>query len=290
MYSNDKSLKTRITSNETLRLFFKQKTGWASLVILGFFAVISVIGPSIAPYNPLAINLSARLLPPSAAHFFGTDGFGRDIYSRVLYGTRIDMMLSLISVTIGYVIGVLLGLVSGYYGKITDNVVMRSMDIILSFPFILFAIAIAIAMGQGFNSIVVAVSVISIPTFARVTRSAVLSSKEELYVMGAISIGASRAHILRHHILPNTVSPTVVLYSLNLGTAIMIAAGLSFIGVGIPPPTPEWGVIITNGLEYVISGQWWISVFPGIFLTFAIMGFNMMGDSLREAMDVTLRR
>ena len=289
MYVN-KGIKAKISSNDTLRLFFKQKTGWASLIILGFFIVLAIIGPYITPYNPDALDLAGRLAAPSSAHIFGTDSNGRDIFSRVIYATRIDLSLAFISVSVGYVVGVLAGLVSGYYGKITDNVIMRGMDIILSFPFILFAIAMAIAIGPGFYTIIIAVSVITVPTFARITRSTVLSTKQELYVTGAISIGADRWHILRYHILPNTISPTLVLYALNLGNAITVAAALSFLGVGIPPPTPEWGAIITGGLQYVVSGQWWISVYPGIFLTLSIMGFNMMGDTLREAMDVTLRR
>lgn len=283
-------LGTRILANDTLRLFFRQKTGWASLIILGAFAIIAIFVPEIAPYGPDAQNLGGTLLPPSPAHLFGTDFYGRDIYSRVLYGTRIDLSLAFISVSIGYVIGVLIGLVSGYFGKLTDSALMRGMDIILSFPFLLFAIALSIALGEGFNTIVVAVSIITVPAFARITRSTVLSTKQELYVTGAISIGANRWHILMHHILPNTVSPTLVLYALNLGNAITIAAALSFVGAGMPPPAPEWGAIITNGLGFVISGQWWISIFPGIFLTLSIMAFNMFGDTLREAMDVTLRR
>lgn len=289
MYVN-KGIVRKITSNDTLRLFFRQKTGWASLVILGFFGILALIGPYIIPYHPDVLDLSKRLLPPSSAHIFGTDGNGRDIYSRVIIATRIDLSLAFISVTIGYAIGVLTGLVSGYYGRITDTVIMRGMDIILAFPFILFAIALSISIGPGYYTIIIAVAVITVPTFARITRSTVLSTKQELYVTGAISIGADRWHILRHHILPNTISPTLVLYALNLGNAITVAAALSFLGAGIPPPTPEWGAIITGGLQYVVSGQWWISVFPGIFLTLSIMGFNMLGDTLREAMDVTLRR
>lgn len=284
------SLGKRILENDTLRLFFRQKTGWASIIILGAFLIMAVFAPDLTRYNPDAVNFSQSLLAPSASHPFGTDFYGRDIFTRVLYGTRIDLSLAFISVTIGYLVGVGVGLVAGYFGKLTDSALMRGMDIILSFPFILFAIAMSIALGPGFNTIIVAVSVITIPAFARITRSAVLSTKQELYVTGAISIGASRWHILRHHILPNTISPTLVLFALNLGNAITVAAALSFLGAGIPPPTPEWGAIITSGLQYVVSGQWWISIFPGIFLTVSIMGFNMLGDSLREAMDVTLRR
>lgn len=280
----------KAAGNETVKVFFHRYTGWVGMGIMGAFLIIAVIAPYIAPYKPDVINESIRLSPPSAAHWFGTDSYGRDVLSRILYGTRIDMSIAFLSVTLGYVFGVIAGLVAGYFGKVSDSAIMRSMDIILSIPFLILAIAIALILGKGFTSIIVAVSVVSIPTFARVTRSSVLSTRQELFVTGAISIGANRWHILRHHVLPNTVSPTLVLYALNLGFAIQTAAALSFLGAGVPPPTPEWGAIITGGLQYIITGQWWVSFIPGVFLTLAVIGFNMMGDTLREAMDVTLRR
>ncbi|WP_075056595.1 ABC transporter permease [Thermogymnomonas acidicola] len=221
----------------------------------------------------------------------GTDEYGRDIFSRILYAIRLDLAIAFLSVTLGYALGVLIGLVSGYMGRITDNVAMRVMDILLAFPSILLAIAISIAIGQGFWTIVIAVTVVSLPGFARVSRSSVLSAKNELYVTAAVSIGASRAHIMLRHILPQTITPTIVLYALNLGNAILVAAGLSFLGVGIPPPTPpELGAMVTEGLQFVVSGQWWVSVFPGLFIVFIVIAFNMLGDTIREVTDVTLRR
>jgi peptide/nickel transport system permease protein len=208
----------------------------------------------------------------------------------VLYAIRLDMAIAFLSISLGYILGVALGLLAGYMGKITDNGIMRVMDILLSFPSILFAIAIAIVIGQGFWTIIIAVTVISIPGFARVSRSAVLSTKSDLYIQAAISQGASRWHIMSKHILPVAITPTIILYALGLGNAIIIAASLSFLGVGIPPPTPELGSMITDGLQYVISGQWWISIFPGLFIVFIVIAFNMMGDTIREVTDVTLRR
>ena len=274
----------------TVRLFLVNPTGLVSLGIIMVYAFLAIAGPAIAPYNPLALNLSGRLLPPSYAHIMGTDEYGRDIWSRVLYAIRLDMAIAFLAVSIGYTAGVLLGMISGYFGKFTDHAIMRIMDILLSFPSILFAIAIAIAIGQGFWTVIIAVSVVSIPGFARVTRSTVLSTKNELYILAAVSQGASRSHIMFKHILPVAITPTIVLYALNLGAAIIISAGLSFLGVGIPPPTPELGAMITSGLQYVVSGQWWISIFPGLFIVFIVIAFNMMGDTIREVTDVTLRR
>ncbi|GGM77236.1 diguanylate cyclase [Thermogymnomonas acidicola] len=275
---------------EALRLFMHSPTGIAAIVILGIYVVLAAFGPYIAPYRPDQIDLAARILPPSPAHIMGTDEYGRDIFSRILYAIRLDLAIAFLSVTLGYALGVLIGLVSGYMGRITDNVAMRVMDILLAFPSILLAIAISIAIGQGFWTIVIAVTVVSLPGFARVSRSSVLSAKNELYVTAAVSIGASRAHIMLRHILPQTITPTIVLYALNLGNAILVAAGLSFLGVGIPPPTPELGAMVTEGLQFVVSGQWWVSVFPGLFIVFIVIAFNMLGDTIREVTDVTLRR
>ncbi len=275
---------------EAARLYFKNPTGVVAVAILLVYVFIAILGPRLSPYNPLALNLPDRLQPPSLAHLFGTDGYGRDVFSRVLYAIRLDMSLAFLAVSIGYVIGVFLGLLAGYLGRITDHGIMRVMDILLSFPSILFAIAVAIAIGAGFWTVIIAVSILSIPGFARVARSAVLSTKNDLYILAAISQGASRWHIMFRHILPVAITPTIILYALGLGNAVIVAASLSFLGVGIPPPTPELGAMITDGLQYVISGQWWISVFPGLFIVFIVVAFNMMGDTIREVTDVTLRR
>ncbi|MCL4330775.1 MAG: ABC transporter permease [Candidatus Thermoplasmatota archaeon] len=275
---------------DTVSMYFRNPTGVAAAAILSVYVFLAAFGPLLAPYNPLALDLTNRLAPPSLSHLFGTDGYGRDVFSRVLYAIRLDMAIAFLSISLGYILGVALGLLAGYMGKITDNGIMRVMDILLSFPSILFAIAIAIVIGQGFWTIIIAVTVISIPGFARVSRSAVLSTKSDLYIQAAISQGASRWHIMSKHILPVAITPTIILYALGLGNAIIIAASLSFLGVGIPPPTPELGSMITDGLQYVISGQWWISIFPGLFIVFIVIAFNMMGDTIREVTDVTLRR
>jgi peptide/nickel transport system permease protein len=287
---------TRIQKNrrtkriaETMNLFIRNPTGFTATVIMVIYVIIAIAGPYLAPYNPDQLNLAQRLLPPSSQHIMGTDEFGRDVFSRILYAIRLDLEIAFLSVTIGYAIGVLSGIFSGYVGKITDNAIMRVMDIILAFPTIILAIAISVATGYGFWPVVIAVSVVSIPGFARVSRSTVLSTKNDLYVLASISQGASTRHILFRHILPPAITPTIILYALNLGNAISVAAALSFLGVGIQPPTPELGAMITEGLQFVVSGQWWISIFPGIFIAVIVIAFNMMGDALREVTDVTLR-
>ena len=275
---------------ETVKLILRSPTGIAGLSIIAAYVFLSLIGPSLAPYNPDTIHLSRSLLPPSYAHIFGTDQYGRDIFSRVLYAIPLDMSIAFVSVSIGYSIGVLTGMVSGYMGKVTDSAIMRGMDILFAFPSILLAIAIAVSIGPGYWTVVIAVIVVTVPGFARVARSTVLSTKNDLYVTAAKASGARKGHILLRHILPQAITPTIILYALNLGNAIILAASLSFLGVGIPPPTPELGAMVTNGLNYVVSGQWWISVLPGLFIVFIVIGFNMMGDAVREATDVTLRR
>ncbi|MEM3449607.1 MAG: ABC transporter permease [Nitrososphaerota archaeon] len=274
---------------ETIKLLLKNPTGLVAIIILATYIVIALIGPHFAPYNPDQINLSQRLLPPSLQHIMGTDEYGRDVFSRILFAIRLDLEIAFLSVTIGYIIGVLSGIFSGYMGRITDNTIMRLMDIILAFPTIILAIAISVATGYGFWPVVVAVSVVSIPGFSRVARSTVLSTKNDLYVLASISQGATTKHILFRHILPPAITPTIILYALNLGNAISVAAALSFLGVGIQPPTPELGAMITEGLQFVVSGQWWISIFPGFFIAVIVIAFNMMGDALREVTDVTLR-
>jgi len=274
---------------ETLNYFIRSPTGLVATAILIIYVIIAIVGPYIAPYNPNQLNLAQRLLPPSPQHIMGTDEYGRDVFSRILYAIKLDLEIAFLSVTIGYMIGVLSGIFSGYMGRITDNAIMRTMDIILAFPTIILAIAISVATGYGFWPVVIAVSVVSIPGFARVSRSTVLSTKNDLYVLASISQGATTRHILFRHILPPAVTPTIILYALNLGNAISVAAALSFLGVGIQPPTPELGAMITEGLQFVVSGQWWISIFPGIFIAVIVIAFNMMGDALREVTDVTLR-
>lgn len=283
-----KRVKKLGNSTDVLKQLVRNRTGLAGVIIISVYVFLAIAGPAFAPYPPNFIPTNETVLAPSAAHLMGTDIYGRDIFSRVLYAARLDMLISIVGVTIGFAVGEVIGLVSGFYGKKTDVVLMRGMDILLAFPALLLAISIAVAVGPGFASIVIAVAVVGVPTFARITRSVVLSTKQELFVTGATSIGASRFKILKDHIFPNTLSPSLVVYSISLGAAMLTAAALSFLGAGIPAPTSEWGAMITLGLQDY--NAWWMSLFPGLMITGAVMGFNMLGEGLREAMDVTLRR
>ncbi|MCL5441681.1 MAG: ABC transporter permease [Candidatus Thermoplasmatota archaeon] len=276
--------------SKTATLFLRNKTGLVSIIVLLSYVVIAVFAGYIAPYSPTAIDLAQRQLPPSLKHLFGTDYFGHDVFSQIVFAIRLDLELAFLAVTIGYTIGVLAGVFAGYTGKFTDNAVMRVMDVFLAFPVLIFAVAIAIVVGEGFWAIVIAVSVTSIPGFSRIARSAILVTKNELYVTAAISQGASKAHILFRHVLPAAISPTIVFYALGLGSAILLSSGLSFLGVGIQPPTPELGAMIYQPFFYSELTDWWLVVFPGIFIVVIVIAFNMMGDTLREVTDVTLRR
>ncbi len=276
--------------SKTATLFLRNKTGLVSIIVLLSYVVIAVFAGYIAPYSPTAIDLAQRQLPPSLKHLFGTDYFGHDVFSQIVFAIRLDLELAFLAVTIGYTIGVLAGVFAGYTGKFTDNAVMRVMDVFLAFPVLIFAVAIAIVVGEGFWAIVIAVSVTSIPGFSRIARSAILVTKNELYVTAAISQGASKAHILLRHVLPAAISPTIVFYALGLGSAILLSSGLSFLGVGIQPPTPELGAMIYQPFFYSELTDWWLVVFPGIFIVVIVIAFNMMGDTLREVTDVTLRR
>ena len=276
--------------SRTASLFIRSKTGLVSLIVLLSYVVIAVFAGYIAPYSPTAIDLAQRQLPPSFKHLFGTDYFGHDVFSQIVFAVRLDLELAFLAVTIGYTIGVLAGVFAGYTGKFTDNAVMRVMDVFLAFPVLIFAVAIAIVVGEGFWAIVIAVSVTSIPGFSRIARSAILVTKNELYVTAAVSQGASKIHILFRHVLPAAISPTIVFYALGLGSAILLSSGLSFLGVGIQPPTPELGAMIYQPFFYSELTDWWLVVFPGIFIVVIVIAFNMMGDTLREVTDVTLRR
>lgn len=280
----------RVRFLDTFFRFLRNPAGSISFIILLIYVVIAVVAPYIAPYPPDRINLSQTFLPPSSEHLFGTGYFGRDTFSRVLFAIRIDLEIAFISVSLSYVSGLVIGIYAGYVGRISDNVLMRIMDVLLAFPSIILAIAIGIAIGPGFWTIIIAITVVSIPTFSRIARSVVLSTKNDLYVLASKSLGGSRWHILLRHILPQAISPTIVIYSLTLGAAIIIASSLSFLGVGIPPPTPELGAMVATGYTYLQNGDWWSSTIPGLFIVIIVIAFNMMGETIREVTDVTLRR
>jgi len=253
-------------------------------IIVALMVTMAITAPLIAPHNPLEYQPHIRLNPPSSQYPFGTDGLGRDVFSRVIYGSRYSTWIGLISISISLVIGGTLGLISGYYVGWIDNIIMRCMDVMFAFPGILLALFIAAILGPGLSNLMIALGISAIPGYARVTRSSVLSVKEKEYVEAARSIGCNDFIIIFRHILPNVVAPLIVLSTLGLGSRILSAAALSFIGLGAQPPTPEWGLMLNEGRMYLRTA-WWITTFPGLAIMLTVLGLNMLGDGLRDAFD-----
>lgn len=258
-----------------------------TLVCLLIF--IAIFGPYIAPNDPILVNTPDRFTPPGREYWFGTDEFGRDIFSRILYGGRIAVEVGLVSVTVAFVGGIVLGLISGYYGGIVDTVLSRLLEIWLSFPDILFVIAVVAILGPSLNTVILALGFLSIPAYARIVRGSVLSARQELYVEAARSVGVSSGRIMLRHILPNVVAPLIILSSMRFGGALLTGAGLSFIGLGAQPPSPEWGAILSTGRMYMYQAPW-ITVFPGLAIAVFVLGVNMLGDGLRDVLDPRLTK
>ena len=251
--------------------------------------LIAVFAPLVAPYDPIEQSIYDALQPPSAAHWLGTDEVGRDILSRIIYGTRISLRVGLLAVGIGSAIGVTLGLIAGFYGKMADNLILRLMDIWLAFPGILLALAIIAVLGPSLFNVMIAVGLSAVPTYVRVTRSSVLSVREMEYVLGARAVGCPSRIIIWRHILPNVLPSLIVLTTLGIAGAILAAAALSFIGLGAQPPTPEWGAMLTVGRQFMRQA-WWVTAFPGLAIMITVLGINLLGDGLRDALDPRLRR
>lgn len=273
----------------TLRLLSRNPSAVAGFVIIVSMVLIALTAPLIAPYDPIRISLSERLSSPSLRHLFGTDEMGRDILSRVMYGARISLRIGVLVIAIAGGLGALIGAVAGYLGRQTDNLIMRIMDVILSFPPLVLAMAMAAALGPNLNNAVIAVAFVMIPKFARMVRGEALAVKEKQFIAAAKASGAGNLWIILHHILPNCFSSVIVLATLILGETILIAASLSFIGLGAQPPTPEWGAMISVGRKFLMD-QWWYPTFPGLFILLTVIGFNIMGDALRDILDPRIRR
>jgi len=270
------------------RQIHKNPLMMVGLVIAVVWFVISFFPSSIAPYGPLAQNIRQRLLPPSLSHLCGTDPLGRDVLSRVLYGGRISLPAGLLVVASATLVGTAMGGIAGYLGGLWDELLMRITEVFMAFPIIILAMAIAAALGPNVINAVIAMVVVWWPRYARIVRSLVISVKANEYVQAAYSIGASRIRILLRTILPNCIGPAVVMATLDIGNAILIFASLSFLGLGADPSAPEWGRMVSEGIDYF--DQWWISAFPGIAIFIVIMAFNFVGDGLRDVMDPRMRK
>ncbi len=245
----------------------------------------AIFGPSLVPYDPLATDSSASLRPPSAAHWFGTDQLGRDIFSRVVVATRLDMIIAVSSVAVVFAAGGLAGISAGYFGGWTDRIVGRLADTIMAFPLFVLAMGIVAALGNTVTNIVIATAVVNFPLYARLARAEANIRRDAGFVLAARLAGNTDARILLFHILPNILPIMVVQMSLTMGYAILNAAGLSFIGLGVRPPTPEWGIMVAEGAAGIISGEWWVALFPGLTLMSAVFCFNLLGDGLRDIVD-----
>jgi peptide/nickel transport system permease protein len=261
----------------------------AALALIAVFALCALFAPVIAPYDPLAQALGSRLQPPSPEHWLGTDQLGRDIASRLFHGARISLVIGIVVVTSAGVFGTFVGLVAGYAGGLLDEALMRLTEVFLAFPALILAMAIAGALGPSLNNAIIAIAAVTWAVYARLARGQILSLRRREFVEAARAIGASRLRIISRHLLPNALSPLLVQASFDMGSAIIAAAGLSFIGFGAQPPTPEWGVMISEGRNF-ISTQPWLSLFPGLAILLAVGAFNLLGDGLRDAFDPRLSR
>jgi peptide/nickel transport system permease protein len=261
----------------------------AGLCIVTFFVLVALFAPLLTKHDPIKQNLRTALQPPSSQHIMGTDDFGRDMWSRLVYGSRISLQVGLVSVVIAGSVGVTLGLMAGYFGGITDTLISRFIDFKLAFPGILLALTIVAVLGPGLMNVMVAVGISAIPAYVRVARSVALSTREMDYVVAAHAMGGSHLRVIFRHILPSVIPSVIVLATLGIAGAILTAAALSFLGLGAQPPTPEWGAMLASGRKFMRQA-WWVATFPGVAIMFLVLGINLLGDGLREITDPRLRR
>jgi peptide/nickel transport system permease protein len=274
---------------QLLRRVLQEPTTLAGLVLLLIFVVMAITAPLISPYDPLHQNISASLTPPSAHYWLGTDKLGRDLFSRMIYGARISIGVGFAVVVMAGVFGTLVGLIAGFMRGWLDEVLMRTTDIFFAFPSLILAMAIAGALGPSLQNALIAVAVVSWPVYARLIRGQVLALREQEFVFAARSVGVGSWAIIFRHVLPNTLAPFLVQASFDMGAVILAVAGLSFIGFGAQPPTPEWGVMISEGRNYITT-QGWLTAVPAAAILLLVAAFNLVGDGLRDVLDPRLRR
>ena len=270
-----------------LRRLVRHRGAVAGAAVVAVFLLAALLAPALAPHDPVDTHLDLGLRPPARTFPLGTDSFGRDILSRLLYGGRVSLTIGIIAVVVSFGLGLPLGIAAGYYGGPVDHMIMRAIDVWLAFPGLLLAIGIVATLGPGLQNVMLAIGVAGVPGVARLVRGSVLSIKEEMYVEVGRAVGGSDAHIMRAHVLPNVLPPVVVLVTLRLGTAILTGVGLSFLGLGVQPPAPEWGTMVAEGRTY-LRQAWWVSTIPGAAIFLSVMGFNLLGDGLRDALDPRL--
>jgi ABC-type dipeptide/oligopeptide/nickel transport system permease subunit len=285
---------------EALHHLLEKRSALVGLILLGTLTIIALLAPIIATHNPIEILQDAKRNTPPCIHFlgcpenqsqhyFGIDGNSRDFFSRVIYGARLSLLIGIVTITFSVVVGTLLGAVSGYIGGWTDNIIMRIMDVMLAFPYLLLAIAVVAVLGPGLSNALLSIAIVEIPAFARIARSSVLSVKEMDFVTADIALGVSPARILFRRILPNAMTPLIVQGTLGIGTVIISVAALSFLGLGAQPPTSEWGIMLSEERNNIFNAPHLLFI-PGIAITMTVLGFNLLGDGLRDALDPRLNR
>jgi peptide/nickel transport system permease protein len=270
------------------RRFVRSRTGLAGAIVLVVVVLAAIFAGQVSPYNPTRQDFRVERQAPNPEHLMGTDEFGRDVLSRVIWGARASLQAGAVAASIALGVGLLLGMLAAYYGGRLDNLLMRLMDVILAFPYILLAIAVVAILGPGLQNAMIAIGIVYVPHYARVVRGSVLSIRARDYVDAARALGASDNRVMWQHVLPNALAPLIVQTTLNVGTAIIDTAGLSFLGLGTQPPTPDWGNMLSAGRNYVIDSPW-IATFPGLAILVTVLAFNLMGDALRDAFDPRLR-
>jgi peptide/nickel transport system permease protein len=256
-----------------------------AFILFALILLSAVFGPALVPYDPLQTDAAKALQPPSWDHWFGTDNVGRDVFSRVIAATRLDLTISIAAVALSFVAGSVLGSIAGYWGGWLDILLNRILDTIMAFPLFVLAMGIVAALGNSVENIIYATAIINVPFYARLVRAEVNIRREAGFARAAKLSGNSDIQVLALHIFPNALPPMMVQVSLNLGWAILNAAGLSFIGLGVRPPAPEWGIMVAEGANFIVSGEWWMAVFPGLWLMIAVFTFNLLGDGLRDIVD-----
>lgn len=267
---------------------FKRKNVIIGLSVVSIYVLMAIFAPWLGLYDPIKNDLSNSLAPPSREHPFGTDLLGRDVLSRVIFAARTSLEIAIVVIAVALLIGLLLGITAGYYGGLIDEVIMRAIDVVMSFPGILLALALVSFLGASLRNLLIAVAISNVPDLTRVTRSAVISVKENEYIEAARASGEKDLGIVLHYILPNCMAPIMVQSTLRMATAIIWASGLSFLGLGVQPPTPEWGVDLSDGRLFLATSPH-VAIFPGLALFFLVLGINVLGDGLRDALDVRLR-
>jgi len=271
------------------RAFSRNVLAVMGAAIIAAMFLLAIFADYLAPYDPDLPHLPDKLTPPSSTYLLGTDQFGRDILSRIIFGARVSLFIGVGGTALSFIVGVTLGAVSGYAGKWVDEILMRAMDIVMAFPFIVLAIALVVLMGTGLLNLILVIGILRVPQFARVLRSSVLSLKEEEFVVAARTVGQTPVRILFRHILPNALGPLLVLASLSIATAITTESALSFLGIGIQPPQSTWGTMLSDGRRYMLNAPW-IATFPGLVLSLTIFGYNLVGDGLRDGLDPRTRK